>query len=671
MRGFELSPAANVAVNSLVEREKMEALGRTVTPHLLINSLLAGCAASMLYLESHDGRLAIWLSGVLLVNLARWAAMRPGLGGGAGTRTPGVLLRRSAIGSLATGLTWGSLPAVLLDFHTVEGPFVAIILCGLSAGAALQGGAYAAPVVAICLPILLPVATRFALLGTVGGYVLAGDVLLYIGMIVRGSRAAELAFSRMAQLRWRADALADDLKQQHEAAQAAADHLFHLANRDPLTGAANRAAFGRTLEAWLEEARAQGGAVSLVLVDLDRFKCINDTLGHGAGDEVLKTVAARLETFAGERRLVARLGGDEFALLLADPGDADAERRLADEVIEQVSAPLTVRGHPVDVGASLGLARHPADAATGEELLARADLALYDAKSGGRRSWRRFDPGLLAAVELEREIERDLPGALAEGALQVWFQPQVEIHGGRLTGFEALIRWRHPRLGWLPPPGVVAAASRLRLSRTLSRYVLEGACVALRRLEAAGLPDIRIGINISPREMADYDLLEMVTEAMAEHGIDPSRLEIEITEEAVLANEDAIATLAALRERGVRLALDDFGTGNSSIAYLRRLRMDRLKIDRSFVADVTTHAGDRALVQAIVGMGRALGVEVIAEGVETAEQAVMLSSLGCHLAQGYLYGAALSGADMATRVAEERTRHGQPRPAASVTRMLG
>ena len=527
-----------------------------------------------------------------------------------------------------------------MDFRTAEAPFLSIILCGLTAGAALQGGAFALPAIALAVPILGPLGVRSALLGTTSGYLLSFDIVLYLAMIIRSSRAAEASFDRLLALRWHASSMALDLKQRHEDALASADQLFRMANHDPLTGTANRAAFTARLQAWLEQAYQRGASLTLLLLDLDHFKAVNDTLGHGAGDAVLTVIAKRLETFAGADRFVARLGGDEFAVLLADCCDEPSQREIADSIIREVSAPLQVRGITVALGASLGLARYPSDALTAEDLLARADLALYAAKDAGRRAWRSFEPKLLSAVERARDIERDLPAAFADGSLQIWFQPQVEVLSGRLIGLEALIRWQHPQLGWVSPPEVVTAAFNLRESEDLTRMVLDRACEAAAWLAAAGFERGQVAVNISPRELDRFDLLAAVTEALKRHAVEPASLEIEITEEAVLSNDEAIGTLAVLRELGVRLAMDDFGTGNSAIAYLRKLTMDRLKIDREFIRDITTSEGDRALVKAIISMGRSLGVEVLAEGVETHEQAMLLRSLGCHLAQGYLYGAA-------------------------------
>lgn len=620
--------------------EKAAALASTQALSIAINTFLALSAALILFPQRFGLHVGLWLVVTLLINLLRWTALCSRTVQRRLALTAHARLRLSSISNLAVGVCWAVLPALIMDFRSEDAPFVSIILCGLTAGAALQAGAYALPAILLSVPIATAMAVRLTLLGTSSGYVLAFDVLLYTGMIVGSSRAAERSFDQLVALRWTANALASDLKQKHQDALASADQLYRLANHDPLTGAANRAAFATRLTEWLESAKQKGGFVTLLLVDLDHFKVINDTLGHGVGDEVLKVVAARLSDFQGPDRFVARLGGDEFAVLVSDCCAQGEEAGVAESLIHRVSMPFSVRGQELTIGASVGVSRYPVDAVNADDLLARADLALYAAKDAGRHGWRVFDPALLSAAELARDVERDLPQALEDGSVQVWFQPQVEVLSGRLAGLEALLRWRHPTLGWISPPDVVVAAFKLRRSEALARLVIDHACTAVEQLDLAGHRQAHVAVNISPRELEQFDLCSVMLGTLTKRGADPRRLEVEITEEAILSNDVAIRTLADLRRSGVRLAMDDFGTGNSSIAYLRKLPIDRIKIDRSFVQDVAHSEGDRALTRAIVSMARSLGVEVLAEGVETHEQALVLRSLGCHLAQGYLYGAA-------------------------------
>lgn len=647
----------SLALTSRVLSEKADAVVKTQGLGLTINSLLAMSSAAILYLADHDGRVALWLCASLGVNGLRWACLCSGqIRRMLGISAP-LTLRLCLVFNSLSGLLWSLVPALLIDLRSTEAPFVTIVLCGLTAGAAVQGGAYALPVLAFATPILITITVKFTLLGTPSGMLLGVDTILYLGMIVRSCRGAESAFSKLAQLRWEADALAADLRQQHDAARVAAQLSFELANHDALTGVANRAKFNRELGLRLDSSQVSGDRCALLLLDLDHFKNINDTLGHGVGDEVLRAVTNRITEVIDRRHLLARLGGDEFCVL-TDLNAYDAGL-LSAKLVQANAVPLIVDEHPITVGLSVGLACYPEDASTSEELLTRADLALYAVKAAGRQGWQRFVPSLLTDAETARDVEGELLQALAAGLIEVWFQPQVEILSGRLIGLEALIRWRHPRVGWVPPPMIVSAARKLRASRLLTECVLQQACQTVKELDVYGLENVCVGFNVSPQELDQYDLHSLVSDVLAESSVNPTRLELEITEEATIGDR-ALASFSAVQRCGLRLAVDDFGAGSSSISYLQKLCVDRIKIDRSFVEDLVASEGDRVLVGAIIGMGRSLGVEVIAEGVETVEEALVLSNLGCHQAQGYHYGAAQSPVALTLRLLEEQERRANP-----------
>ncbi len=474
---------------------------------------------------------------------------------------------------------------------------------------------------------------------------IAFDAILYIVLLFSSARNGEKAIVKTVLLRIEATALAASLDREHKASKASAARFFELANHDTLTGLANRAAFSTNLNDWLDGTQEPSRGFYLFLLDLDHFKSINDTLGHSAGDEILKEAANRLRQSIDGDHIVARLGGDEFAVLLAPmmstscdcAGDDEAER-VALHLLSKVSGAFQLGAQSVSIGVSIGVAKYPEDGATVEDLLAHADLALYAAKDGGRHRWRRFDATLLADATMARDIEHDLAAALDNGAIQVFYQPQIALGDGRLAGLEALLRWNHPVHGWVPPPAVVAAARRTRKSELLTSFVLDQACRQILRLCDEGMTDVYVAINVSPSELDQYALPPLIQRAVAKHGIDPQRLEVEITEEAFAASENALATLSQLSAMGVRLAIDDFGTGYSSIAYLRSMRVDRIKIDRSFVTGFADRAGDRILVQAILGIGRSFGIEVLAEGVETVEDVLLLKAFGCAVVQGYHFG---------------------------------
>ena len=605
-----------------------------------------------------------WLAGIVLINAMRFALALAHKRAARMPRTRRMLHLNGAL-MLATGALWAFVPATRLDLASPSAPYILFVLAGLSAGATVQAGTYWHGAVAFVLPIFATLIAKLAAAGDAGGYLLSIDALLYLLLLCVSARRSEQAFTKTVLLRIQAMSLADSLDREHTASKAAAAQYYQLANHDALTGLANRAAFAALLGTWLDRAAAERGRFHLLLLDLDHFKSINDTLGHSAGDEILKEAAQRLDSAVDGDHVVARLGGDEFAILLplaSDPAGSDeaALGGVIGALLARISEPFRLGAQTVTTGVSIGVAQYPDDASTAEDLLAHADLALYAAKDGGRHAWRRFDASLRADATLARDIEHDLPAALAAGRLRVFFQPQVSLGDHRLVGLEALLRWYHPTHGWVAPPIVVAAARRIRKSDLLTEFVLGEACAWIRRLADAGRPEVRVAVNVSPSEFGHYDLPDMLARAVDAHGIDCRQLEVEITEETFAASKDSLATLSALSALGVRLAIDDFGTGCSSLAYLRSMRVDRIKIDRSFVTGFAAREDDRILVQAILGIGRSFGIEVVAEGVESADEALLLGALGCSVVQGYYFGRPMDGDALATLLAAEGPRTATP-----------
>ncbi|MBN9311401.1 bifunctional diguanylate cyclase/phosphodiesterase, partial [Devosia sp.] len=422
------------------------------------------------------------------------------------------------------------------------------------------------------------------------------------------------------------------------------DAIAHLARHDALTGLPNRMHFQEALEAGL--AGLGAGSFAVLSIDLDDFKQVNDTLGHQAGDRLLREVAGRLGYCAGAQGLVARLGGDEFALLLK-LGRPDEATRMAQSILSALAEPFTIEGETVHVGASIGIALAPRDGATGESLLHSADVALYRVKADNGRDYRFFEPAMDEALRQRREMKRDLALALQRGELWVAYQPQVDITHSRLTGFEALLRWNCGTRGAVEPAQFIPLAEESGLIDEIGAFVLEAACA-----EATGWPeDIAVAVNISAAQFRYHAVVRRVAEALQRTGLAPRRLELEITE-SVLFDEsaEALAALNELHRMGIRVALDDFGTGYSSLSYLRRFPFDKIKVDRSFVADLPDAEDSRAIVSAIIGLGRSLNTRVTAEGVETWEQLLLLRAEGCTEAQGYLFGPPMS-AEAARRMA--------------------
>jgi diguanylate cyclase (GGDEF)-like protein len=415
-----------------------------------------------------------------------------------------------------------------------------------------------------------------------------------------------------------------------EASEAQAQHLaFH----DPLTGLANRALFEDRLAHHLAHARATSTSLALLYLDLDGFKQVNDTLGHPAGDELIQGVAARLSANVRANDLVARIGGDEFAIVQVDiDGPASAEI-LSMRIIEEIARPFDVAGTQARVGVSMGIALGPQHASERIDLARKADIALYEAKSGGRGRYVFFAEEMDASLKVRKQIETDLrAGVEGFGQFEVYYQPLYSAHSGTITGAEALVRWHHPRHGTLSPSIFIPVAEETGLIEPLGEWVLDQSCHA-----AARWPIGTIAVNVSAVQLRNARFADRVLAALEESGLPAERLELEITETSFIENAAGCEpNLARLRARGVRIALDDFGTGYSSFTHLRNFDVDRIKIDRSFVSGISAASGGSPIIQAIIDLARASGLKVTAEGVETPEQRVFLSEIGCNSLQGYL-----------------------------------
>jgi diguanylate cyclase (GGDEF)-like protein len=414
------------------------------------------------------------------------------------------------------------------------------------------------------------------------------------------------------------------------------ERIAHLAQYDPLTDLPNRVLFRERLQAALETV-ARGEQMALLYIDIDEFKSVNDTLGHLIGDELLKSVAVSLGRCIGDGDFVARLGGDEFAIVqtaVKTPADVIA---LITRVFGAIREPYECLGHQVTTDASIGVALAPEHGADLDQILKNADLAMYAAKSAGRRTYRFFAPEMDAQVKARRQLEIDLRQAISDGALEVYYQPCVSLNDNKIRGCEALLRWNHGERGMISPAEFIPVAEETGLINALGEWVLTTACA-----EAATWPDgIRVAVNVSPVQFRSETLALKVVAALAESGLAADRLELEITE-AVLMRDDetALAILHQLRDIGVRIALDDFGTGYSSLSYLQRFPFDKIKIDRCFIKDIAEQDGSSCIVQAVVNIATTRHIETTAEGVETQAQRELLRTLGCTEMQGYLFSPA-------------------------------
>jgi diguanylate cyclase (GGDEF)-like protein/PAS domain S-box-containing protein len=421
------------------------------------------------------------------------------------------------------------------------------------------------------------------------------------------------------------------------------DRITHLANHDLLTGLPNRLRFHERVAGAIDAAQ-HGRGLAVLCLDLDRLKEINDTLGHAMGDAVLVETATRLRRAVSADHLVARLGGDEFVIVLSSATPATAARGLARRLFGELGRPYRCNGQETHASFSMGVALFPEDASDAATLTRRAALALEHAKAAGRGLLRFFDASMDAKLMARRDLERDLRRAFAARSLAVHYQPQVELQGGRLCGFEALLRWYDPQRGNVPPKEFIGLAEETGLILALGEWVLERAC-----RDAAGWErPLQIAVNLSPAQFRDGDLVQTVARALQRSGLDPSRLELEITEGLLLEDgEDVRVTLDELKALGVQVVLDDFGTGYSSLSYLWRYPFDKLKIDRSFIQNLVEQPNVPAIVRTILGLGDALNLTITAEGVETDAQADRLVRLGCRHVQGFLFGMSMPAANAA------------------------
>jgi diguanylate cyclase (GGDEF)-like protein len=432
--------------------------------------------------------------------------------------------------------------------------------------------------------------------------------------------------------------------------------IAHLAHHDALTDLPNRVLLMSRLSAALQRV-AQGKSIALHVFDLDHFKNVNDTLGHPIGDKLLQTVSERLRGVVREVDTVARTGGDEFAIVQANPKQYSDATLMAERIIATISAPYQISGHQILIGTSVGIAVAPSDGETGEELIRNADLALYRSKAQGRGTYRFFERGMDAELQIRRALEADLRKALISGEFELHYQPIVNIPSRRITSCEALLRWRHPQKGMIMPDTFIPLAEEVGIIIPLGEWVIREAC----KVAAHWPDDVRLSVNLSPNQFRNADLCQVVISALAASGISPERVQLEVTETVLLSNNEAtLVTFNRLHGIGIRIAIDDFGAGYSSLSYLQKFQFDNIKIDRCFVKDITHSVTSRSIVRAIVAIANGLGMVSTAEGVETEEQQAILLAEGCSEMQGYLFSQPLLPDQFMQLLREQDTRRPVP-----------
>ncbi len=595
------------------------------------------------------------------------------------------LARCLTMGSLLAGISWGAMGWLFIDIDpAVFDLLVAFVIAGMAAGSITALPAHPPAFAAFLLATLLPLVVCLLLDPRPQADVMALLTFGYaigIGLLGRHSYRTQLANAglylenealvaslreagqeletrvalRTRQLEQLNAELASTNAQMTEEigkrrqSEAQVRHLLH---HDPLTNLPNRLVLADRLETALRRARREGRTVAVMLFDIDRFKAVNDTFGHIVADALLRALANRLLPALRASDTLARMGGDEFAAVFPDlRGEADATL-LAAKLIERVRPPFVVDGRSITITLSLGVALFPGHGRDAATLLTGADLALYDAKQRGRGRFSVLSAEMLHRSRAQRQIERELEGAVARGELRIAYQPQLSLRRRNVIGAEALVRWLHPEHGLLLPGAFIPAAEATGLVREIDHWVIRTACHEAARWQDQGRP-VRLAVNLSPLEFRQPGLADRLAEYLATSGLAPALLEVELTESAYLDREttNIDEQLHAIKALGARIAIDDFGTGYASLSYLRWLPVDVVKIDRSFIAGIADSRNDQAIVAGTVSLAATLGKTVIAEGVETTTQLAVLERLGCDEVQGYLFGRPASERRLRERLA--------------------
>ena len=452
-------------------------------------------------------------------------------------------------------------------------------------------------------------------------------ILLPVAIIAAAAAGAWLGLHRKAAL-----------GREQAARRAAEEQVDHLVRHDALTGLPNRSVLIERLETALAGARRGDRPAAVLCVNLTDFKAINETLGYAAGDLLLRHTSARLLAALRETDMLARMGADEFAIVQSGLDGPQGVAALCDRLLAALDEPFDLLGHGVQVAASIGVALCPAAGGNPDEVLNQAGLALRRAKADGGKAFRFFEEAMDAELRQRRALERDLHHALERGQLEVHYQPQIDITSRHMIGVEALLRWHHPERGRVPPDVFIPLAEDSKLILPIGGWVLEQACAQAVRWQQAGAAELRMSVNLSPVQFRHPDLAGLVDDTLRRTGLAPAHLELEITERVLMEDTEAnLATLERLKRLGVKISIDDFGVGHSSLSYLRRFPFDELKLDRSFVSVLESDPSAAAIVRATLSLSQSLGLDAVAEGVESAGQLALLDSEGCRVAQGYYF----------------------------------
>lgn len=637
---------SRIALRQLIRADQLSAARHTVMLSIPVAFVLSGIST---FVAWHSGKIwiaLVWLACATLVNVVRiplcrlspqrvaqlvpWMHRR-----GEATGQGAVVelnLRLHWILALVSGIAWAGMPWLSEGYTTPETLFYLTCVCGITAGAVTHGFAFARiPISFITPPLLSVIFCLLAFNRTPTRLALAATAVIYLAGLIRGARVGERMFSRACALKNEATTANQALAVAHEDLRQFAARMQYQAEHDLLTGLLDRAGFMQVATQVLAQ---QQDRHCLMFLDLDGFKVINDAYGHEAGDQVLIEVARRLQAALPEGATLARLGGDEFVILYPLTAQAELPEQVAQRLIAAIRQPFSRLAHR-HIGLSLGIYLSRGDDIN--EMLVCSDAAMYEAKRRGRNQYLVFNAALDAHLQMKRDVERDLAQALADGELQVWFQPIVCDGGRALDGFEALVRWTHPRHGAIAPPDLIEIAALAGLSEELLRFIMGEVAAMIRFMQDNGRSDLRVSMNISPREMERIVIEDLVAGTLKRQNLPARMLEIEITEETALDLQAATQTLTSLAMQGVSIAIDDFGVGYSSLGFLRQMHVSRVKIDRSFVTGLADQTENQALVSAVLQLAESFGFQVVAEGVESEEDLQVLQAMRCHAMQGHYF----------------------------------
>ncbi len=607
-----------------VKSEQIRILFAAV-PASLLSILLSSFVLCMVQLPVIEpATIVAWFCATNLLSVARYVIYRQFRRVDQGRTVAGYWYRLAIATSAASGLSWGIGGFLLFPEHSpVHQMFLAFVVSGICAGAITTLSAIVEASRAFVLFALLPVLVKINLLDNELALAMTGLTLLFMIMILISAKRLNQTIVESLEVR-----LAREMAEQKVRYQAQFDALTDLPNRRLLLS---------TLRQEIAKAERHRRFGAVLFVDLDRFKAINDSLGHAVGDDLLVQVAERVSARLREEDTVGRLGGDEFVVLLPEVGEDEEAAgghalQIADDIRLRFKQPFDIQGHEIHLTISIGVALFPSGV-TADDLLKYADVAMYQAKNAGRDSARLFSRDMQEAVNQQREIEKGLRDALARGEFELYFQPQYDSWR-RVIGAETLLRWNHPDHGVTTPGQFIEVAELTGLIVPIGEWILRSACTHLKRLPQ----ELKLAVNVSPRQFGDPDFVAEFERIVADTGADPARLKFEITESLAMANlEHTIDTMQHLRELGVSFSIDDFGTGYSSLNYLHRLPVDELKIDQSFVRDISPSAENAIIVDTIIVMAQQLKLAVVAEGIETEAELDYLRARRCDRFQGYLF----------------------------------